>query len=152
MERRTTVKFPLLCILVLTPGLALAEQRSMVLVTSIEARIHDLSFKEVRRLYLGMQILHDGSPIRPLRNLEDPLLEEVFLQKIVFLSARSYENQLLSRVFRLGGLRPVTYRTKARLKQALQASSNAVTYMWEVDVLNDKNLKKIGDLWSGEVD
>ncbi|MCL5669464.1 MAG: hypothetical protein M1392_05745 [Gammaproteobacteria bacterium] len=47
----------------------------------------------------------DGVQLVPLLNTGDPMLYEVFLQKVIFLSARNYERQVLSRVFRMGGRR-----------------------------------------------
>jgi len=142
----------LLLFLILAPGAGDAQQiRTLVLVTGADSTIPLLSDREIRKLYLGVQVTKNGQRLTPLRNLVDPLLEEVFLQKVIFLSARAYEDQLLSRVFRLGGLRPISYDNQERLVEALHVSSNAVTYMWATDVYGEKRLKKIGELWSGQI-
>lgn len=136
----------------LTSVLAHSEERTMVLVTAKNSNIQNLSLRDVRKLYLGVPFSIDGVALRPLRNLEESLLEEIFLQKIVFMSQSHYEYQLLSRVFRLGGLRPLSYDRKEDLKQALVSSSNAVSYMWEKDLMEDDSLKKIEVLWAGSID
>lgn len=139
--------------MILTIGVAKAsEDRTLVLVSSVNANIRSLSYKEVRRLYLGAPVLNEGQPIKPLRNLQEPFLEEVFLQKVIFLSARGYDNHLLSRVFRMGGLRPEAFENKTSLFTALHEYSHAVTYMWEDEVEKNNELKKIGALWTGHID
>lgn len=151
MERCTAVSpcSLLLVTLLLVPGaVGAAEVDTLVLVASLDANIPTLTPKETRKLYLGVPVVKHGQRLRPLRNLADPFLEEVFLQKVIFLSMRAYENQLLSRVFRMGGQRPESYENRDRLVGALHESLNSVTYMWAGDVERDTSLKKVGELWA----
>lgn len=129
------------------PAIASAER--LVLVTDAAAAIPALSSTEVRKLFLGKPLVKDGVRLRALRNETDALLREVFLQKVMFLSAHDYERQLLSNVFREGGERPAAYEDAAPLLDALQSKSGAVTYMWEDAARAAPNVKIVGELWQG---
>lgn len=133
-------------------GLAQSEPRQLVLVCSAELPATSLTHTEVRQLFLGMPTEKNGVDFTPLRNSSDPLITEVFLQKIIFMSKRNYERQLATRVFRLGGARPAVYSNVSELRDALRQSPGAVSYMWAKDVLQDDDLKSIGVLWQGSVD
>ena len=127
-------------------------QRRLLLICGSESTISSLSHKEVRKLFLGVPIVKDGVRLIPLRNASDPLIEEVFLQKMIFLSKRSYERQLLSRVFRVGGVRPKVFENLPELIDKLRQTPGALTYMWSVQDAHADDLKSIGVLWEGTVD
>lgn len=128
-----------------------AEQR-IVLVSAAKTVVAPLTPPELRRLYLGISVVQNGQTLTPLRNGTDPLLYEIFLQKVIFLSARNYEHQLLSQVFRQGGQRPPLYRNTDELIAALKAESGAVTYMWASTAETLPGLRIIGDIWQGSTD
>lgn len=122
------------------------DNRRLVLAARIDSNITTLSAPEVRRLFLGVPIFANGSPVQPLRNASDPLIEEVFLQKVLFMSRESYERLLLTKVMRTGGMRSLAYTTDAQLMQAIENNRNAVTYVWAGD-LGGKPLRIIAELW-----
>ena len=121
----------------------------LLLVCGIESEIPPLSHIEVRKLFLGLPVEKNGQQLKPLRNSSDPLLTEVFLQKIIFMSKRKYEGQLVARVFRMGGVRPQVYKKLDELVDVLQQSPVSVTYMWSDQLEQTTNLKLIGVLWEG---
>ncbi len=121
----------------------------VLLVCGIESEIPPLSHTEVRKLFLGLPIDKKGQRLKPLRNASDPLLTEVFLQKVIFMSKRKYEGQLVARVFRLGGVRPKVYKNLDELVDVLQQSPATVSYMWSDQLEQTTNLKSIGVLWEG---
>ena len=151
LRAKTITLLVCLCLISMT-GAAQAAQRRLLLVCGTESTISSLSHKEVRKLFLGVPIVKDGVRLKPLRNASDPLVEEVFLQKIIFLSKRSYERQLLSRVFRFGGVRPPVFENLPELIDELRQSPGALTYMWSVQDAHADDLKSIGVLWEGMVD
>lgn len=126
-----------------------SDTRRLVLVSSSHADIPQLAPTQVRKLYLGAPLVMDGKRIEPLRNTSDRLLYEVFLQKIVFMSARSYERQLLSQVFRGGGGQPQAYENTDDLSNALKNNPYMVSYMWSDTVAERAGLKVIQELWQG---
>lgn len=95
--------------------------------------------------------MHKGQLLKPLRNATDKLMTEVFLQKIIFMSERSYERELLSRVYRLGGERPEIYSENTELIKELRDRPGALTYMWSNDVIDNPGIKSLGVIWAGSI-
>ncbi len=133
-------------------GTALAEMRTLVLVSGKEAPELELNAKETRVLFMGLPAPNNKHHIEPLLNASDPLVYEVFLQKVIFMSAQNYERRLLTKVFRLGGKRPQKYRSRSKLLQALAANPYAVSFMWRHDAQRHSNLKVVTELWSGNIE
>lgn len=129
-------------------SLAKSPQHTIVLVCSQGSNIASLSPIDIRKLFLGVPVMVDGKPLMPIQNNTDALLTEVFLQKIIFMSEQSYERQLVSRVFRLGGKRPEKYSNSIELVKKLNETPGTLTYMWSEDAID---LKSLGILWSGSI-
>ncbi len=106
-----------------------AAELRLVLVTSAQSSIPQLTPDQARKLYLGMPMVVDGKLIHPLRNNSDATVQEMFMQKIMFMSTQAYERQILGRVFRTGGNRPPVYTEMPELLKALESDRNAVTYL-----------------------
>ncbi|MES1983049.1 MAG: hypothetical protein V4443_11325 [Pseudomonadota bacterium] len=126
-----------------------AAELKLVLVASKRSPIAQLSPNEVRKLYLGIPLFVDGQTIKPLGNSSDQYLQEVFMQKIIFMSTQAYERQILSRVFRVGGTRPPIYNDLDKLVAALQDDPSTVSYMSDIEAINH-GLKIINELWEKE--
>ena len=154
MSRCSTTFLALVACIFLTgwSGHAEAAHRQLVLVCSLETEIPSLSKAETRQLFLGVTVQKDRLRIRPLRNQSDPVIEEVFLQKVIFMSKRNYERKLLSRVFRMGGTRPPKFSDVAGLLDEIRKSSGAVSYMWSDQIKDDKTVKSLSILWEGTVE
>lgn len=137
----------LFCLCGLFSAAALAaDGRRLVLVSRLDSNIAPLTAPEVRRLYLGVPLFVNGKPVQPLRNTSDPVIEEAFLQKVLFMSRESYERALLSKVLHSGGTRPTTYTSENPLLQTIENNPNAVTYIW-FDAISGKSLKILAELW-----
>lgn len=133
-------------------GLMPAYAERLVLVSSAATPVALLTPAEARKLFLGRPLVKNGVRLEALRNTSDVLLQEVFLQKVVFLSERAYERQLLSTAFREGGERPVAYANPKQLLAALQTRPGALTYMWESTARHTPGIKIIGELWAGALE
>jgi hypothetical protein len=114
--------------LLLAMQLASAEEYRIVVVASAGSGIQSISAKEVRRAYLGASIVLNGVEVKPLLNQSDKLVTEMFLQKVLFMSADAYERQLISRAFR-GGSSPKAYNNPEDLLAALRINNAAITFM-----------------------
>lgn len=147
--RRFSTRSTALLMLVCVAHATFSAERHMVLVSSAQFDIPTLSALELRHLFLGVPTIKNGHVLQPLRNNTDSVLYEVFLQKIVFLSARNYEHHLLSQVFRLGGQRPPLYGDMNELVSALKTHPGTVTYMWADTAQTLPGLRIIEDLWQG---
>ncbi|WKJ89264.1 hypothetical protein QZJ86_14685 [Methylomonas montana] len=127
-------------------------RHSLVLATSSASSIPALTVQEARKLFLGVPLEKGGEHPIPLLNISDPLIFEVFLQKVAFMSANTYENQTLSVVFRLGGKRPESFNDLNQLVAALQQHPGTVTYLWEDQVRADQGIKTVNMLWQGALE
>ena len=126
---------------------ALAAGPDLVLVSSSKSTIGPLPEDEVRKLYLGITILADGQPIKPLRNHSDSYVQQVFMRKVMFMSTQAYERQILSQVFRMGGNRPPIFTGVHKLISALKADPSTVTYMYSDEASAHPDLRILGILW-----
>lgn len=124
----------------IAPAVVFAEQK-LVLVVSSESSLAELKPGELRKLFMGLPVSKQGHVIKPLRNMSDERLNQVFLQKVVYMSEGRYEHHLIARVFRIGGVRPAQFESSQSLTQALAEDPMRVSYMWEDDVPDDSNLK-----------
>jgi hypothetical protein len=121
-----------------------AEEQHIAIVASAGSVIKAISAKQVRRAYLGASIVLDGVEIKPLRNQTNKLAEEVFLQKVLFMSAEAYERQLLARAFR-GGSRPKAYENFSDLLAALQNDNATITFMQYEKAISTPGIRIIGN-------
>ena len=133
-----------LCLL----GQAWSASQSVVLVVRADSSIIDLDSVTVRKLFLGVPVLNNGSLVHPLRNRTDPQLDEIFLQQIVAMSQLSYDRQILTGVNRQGWLPPAEVRSSERLLEMVNADPNAVTFMWQRDIAHNPKVRVIRVLWS----
>ncbi|MGD0959988.1 MAG: hypothetical protein ABSB19_09280 [Methylomonas sp.] len=124
-------------------------RRSLVLATSSSSSVPALTVQEARKLFLGVPLEKGGERPVPLLNISDPLIFEVFLQNVAFMSANVYENQTLSVVFRLGGKRPERFDDLKNLMDTLQKKPGTVTFLWEDQVLANQGVKSVNVLWQG---
>ncbi len=125
-------------------SMALGEEQRITIVASTGSGIKAISAKEVRRAYLGATIVLDGVEIKPLRNQTDKLAAEVFLQKVLFMSAEAYERQLLARAFR-GGSYPKAYDNLIDLLAALQKDHSTITFMLYETAIKTPGVRIIGN-------
>ena len=125
-----------------------ATSSTLVLVVRADSKVTDLDSITIRKLFLGLPVLIEGSFLRPVRNRSDAALDPIFLQQIVAMSQSAYERQILNGVNRQGWLRPAEVTTTARALEALYSDPNTVSFMWLKDVAHDPKLRTIRVLWS----
>ena len=63
------------------------------------------------------------------------------------MSEREYKRQLLSRVFRLGDLRPREYDDINLLIEALLDTPGSLTFMWSEQFEQQTGVESLGVLW-----
>jgi hypothetical protein len=137
-----------LLILLCLAAQADAASHTLVLVVRADSKVADLDSLTVRKLFLGLPVLVEGSPLHPVRNRSDAELDPIFLQQIVAMSQSAYDRQILNGVNRHGWLRPVELTTGSRVLDTLYADPNAVTFMWLNEVAHNPRLRVIRVLWS----
>lgn len=125
-----------------------AASHTLVLVVRADSNVTDLDSLTVRKLFLGLPVLVQGTPLHPIRNRSDAALDPIFLQQIVAMSQSAYERQILIGVNRQGWLRPAEINDANKVLDALYADPNAVTFMWLHEVAHNPKIRVIRVLWS----
>jgi len=129
-------------------GAAPAEEpNSLILVTDKASGITSLTSSEIRRLFLGLPVRKNDRPLVPLINQSDPLLYQVFLQKVVFMSSQTYERHLLESVIQLGGQRPKIHNQQDALITDLHQHPGTVSFIWNYKLRIYPSLIAIGETW-----
>jgi len=132
-------------ILALLGVTAVHAQQRLVLVVAQDSPIDDISVFEVRKMYLGIDVLKQGNFVRPLRNASSAALEQIFLQSVIGLTKAHYERRLLSNLLRLGSVRPQEFENLESLAEELASDKFAITYAFDDGRL--EGVKVLRVLW-----
>lgn len=116
----------------------------LVLVCSSQSPLAAMQATDARRLFLGVPLMVDGREISPLR-LTEPQIQQLFLQRALFMSLNAYERQIASQTFRTGRRKPEEAATSAEVANALAANPYSVSYLPEGEA-RARNLKILGRL------
>ena len=155
MERGTSMKrnwrriLPFVLTLTVVSHSLLAQETTnhLVLVTAKATGIRSLTTSEIRRLFMGLPVSKNGRKLEALVNQSDPLLYQVFLQKVVFMSAQVYERHLLENVVQLGGQRPKIHNQQEALVADLHRHPGKVSYIWNYKLRIYPSLVAVGEIW-----
>lgn len=138
----------ILAVLLALSAPILAADRVAVLVVSTDSPLTTLEPIELRKLFLGLPVLRGGRPLRPVRNVSDEQLSQVFLQHVVAMSQTAYDRRILSQVLQQGRPRPQEIKSREQLMQALAADPLAVSYVWMKDVPPTARIRIVRVLWT----
>lgn len=122
--------------------------REMVLVTAADSPVSTLTPAQLRRLYLGTPMESRGVMLIPLRNISDAYLYEVFLQKVVTMSARHYDRHLLGQTFRGNNQRLPAYDDLPTLIDTLTNTPGTVSFMRAETLKDQPGLRVIQTIWT----
>ena len=152
MERgRSVNKIAAAWLLAALAGVAVTTSASadetLVLIVSADSKVDQLDSLEVRKLFLGMTVTHNGDRLRPLLNEAEPRLKDVFLQNIVSMTDTTYDRRLLRLALQGGRSLPAVYADKGVLINAVATDSTAVSFAWAKDVQHDKRIRILRVLW-----
>lgn len=124
--------------------------KALVLAAGNGTSIAPLSVDDVRSIFMGAPVVRGNLRLRPVLNETDPLLREVFLQKVMFVSWKHYQRRLVEESFRSGWPMPEIVTDTSALARTLREQPGTVTYMWESNA-RSLGVKIIQVLWSGPV-
>jgi hypothetical protein len=127
-----------------TPALA-GEQ--LVLIVSAASKVEQLDSLEVRKLFLGLTVTHNGNRLRPVLNESDDRVKQIFLQNIVSMSDITYDRRLLRLSLIQGQTQPTAYKNIALLINSVAADPSAVSYAWAEDVAHETRIRILRVLW-----
>jgi hypothetical protein len=119
----------------------------LVLIVSADSKVEQLDSLEVRKLFLGLTVTHNGDRLRPVLDEADPRVKEIFLQNIVSMSDTTYDRSVLRLTLIQGQIKPIAYKDIGLLLKAVEADPTAVSYAWAKDVAHDSRIKILRVLW-----
>lgn len=122
----------------------------LVLVAKNNVDMKSFSPRDLRKIFLGNKVYQNNTRIVPLINKATPILDEVFLQKIVFMSKRHFNRQIMSNVYRRGLTKPKSYQSVDDAVRMLNEIPNTITYMWE-ETAEKHKLTVIQLIWRGKI-
>src|ERR1700692_1935126 len=85
---------------------------TLVLIVSADSKVDQLDSLEVRKLFLGMTVVHNGDRLRPLLNEAEPRLKDVFLQNVVSMTDMTYDRRILRLALQGGRSLPAVFAGK----------------------------------------
>ena len=128
----------LLIFIVLVFGLSMpsmASARELVVVSSNATDYLAMSRFELRKLFLGYPVKQNGKVISAIRNTSDDRAYQIFLEKLIHLSAKNYERRLMAKTFKTGAANVPTADSLENLVDELIEADSTLSFMWmdEVD-------------------
>ena len=144
VNRLTATAVLLTLLTVAAPALA-GEQ--LVLIVSTDSKVEQLDSLELRKLFLGLTVTHNGNRLRPVLNESDSRVQEIFLQNIVSMSDITYDRRLLRLALIQGQTQPTAYKDVGSLIKVVAADPSAVSYAWLKDVAHDTRIRILRVLW-----
>lgn len=142
------LRLALLALFLAASGMLHAADRQVVLVVSADSPVLQLEPIEVQKLFLGWPVVRDNHTLRPLRNVTDAVLSDIFLQYVVAMSQSAYDRRILRQVLQYGRPRPLEITNRADVVKSLTADRYAVSYMWLKDIPASPHLRILRVLWT----
>jgi hypothetical protein len=131
----------------LTASRPVSAAEQLVLIVSADSKVEQLDSLEVRKLFLGLTVTHNGDRLRPVLDEADARVKEIFLQNIVSMTDTTYDRNVLRLALIQGQIKPIAYKDIALLINAVIADPTAVSYAWAKDVAHDSRIKILRVLW-----
>jgi len=129
----------------------IASERELVIITSADNHITPIARDDLRRLFLGIKPKHTEILITPINNKSENIMYEVFLQKVIRMSAVAYERHLLSKVFKHGTRRIKTADEYLNLLKEIEYNENAISFVWADELENNPKVRIIQSIWKGQI-
>jgi hypothetical protein len=124
-----------------------AENGGVVLVTAEPDPDFSLRSVEIRKLFLGFTIVHDGHALQPVRNRSSALLDKIFLQHVVAMSAEAYERRVLFMSLQQGRPRPREVYSRDALIRTLLEVPYSVSFAWQSEVRDVPGINVVRTIW-----
>jgi hypothetical protein len=134
-------------VLCIKPALA---HHELILVVSRSSTLQEVSSLDLRKLYLGFSVSHDGISLKGLRNTSDEGIERIFYQNVVAMSKRAYERRMRIIALGKGTPRTAAFDDTDRLVEALNHDPYSVSYMWNETAELYPSLKTLRIIWESQ--
>lgn len=133
--------------LLLVPAWGSDQVTHVVLVSSAKQPLQAFTRKELRLLYLGYAVIKNEQQYEPIINATQKQIYKGFLQKVMFMSEKNYERQLITRVFRRGGEQPGKFSSHNELIANLKMKPNRITFVRLNFAMQDDDIQVVQQLW-----
>ncbi len=149
MERGISVKklfislFLFCCLQAANAGESTGTANDIVLIASKESSLNQLSLLEVRKLFIGMPVVKNGIHLMPVINVSDQMIQNTFLQSMVFMTENTYKRQLLKRTIKYGTILPKKYDDIRELIKKISSNGSMVSFMRRSDLKSHPELKVV---------
>lgn len=140
MTRISRILLALLLTGFISPA-SFAMECPLFVVAAASSPVDHITRHELRRLYLGVPYQTRSGQLKPVRNESDPMLREVFLQRIMFMSRNAYQRALATHLVPLREAGLAEYANTGKLISALLAKPGLVSYIWSSEHPEDGGLK-----------
>jgi hypothetical protein len=128
-------------------GASAAHADSVVLIVGASSPIQQLGSVQLRKVFMGFDVVAAGMSLRAARNRSDPRLERIFFQNVVDLSELVYERQLLSRKLQKASALPLEFLDDDRLLDAVARDPRIVSYTWATAAAKRADVRILRILW-----
>lgn len=118
-----------------------------VLVAAQDSPVQKISLLEIRRIYLGLEPSVDSRINRPVINLSDPVLYNVFLKNVMHMTERGFRRKTIKRIFRQGGEKVKQLKSHAEIVEHLKNNKNDVAFMDLKTAQQSSEIKVVQILW-----
>jgi hypothetical protein len=145
--KKLAAKWALVLFVGVTAILPASADETLVLIVSADSKVEQLDSLDIRKLFLGMTVVHNGNRLRPLVNEADARVKAVFLQNIVSMTDMTYDRRILRLALQGGRSLPAVFSDTAALINTVAADPTAVSFAWAKDVQRDKRVKILRVLW-----
>jgi hypothetical protein len=128
-------------------GAPAARADSVVLIVSAASPIQQLESLDLRKAFMGLNVVIRGMSLRAARNRSDPRLDKIFFQNIVNLSDLVYERLLLSRKFQQASALPIEFFDDSQLLDAVAHDPSTISYAWATSAAKRSDVRVVRILW-----
>jgi hypothetical protein len=119
----------------------------MVLVASRDSSFDSLSILQIRKTYLGFDVIENNKPVIAAINRSSEREWRLFLQNVIGMSERSYDRRLLTLTLQVGRSRPAEFDELDALLDFVAENPNHIAFVWEEDLEGRDDLEVVRILW-----
>jgi len=144
VKNHTATAVLLLLLAVAAPAWA---DEQLVLIVSANSKIEQLDSLEVRKLFLGLTVTHNGERVRPSSMKPMPMSRKYFCRTVVSMSDITYDPPPAAAGAATGPHPAQHLQGYRAIDQGVAADPIAVSYAWAKDVARNPDVKIIRVLW-----
>ena len=125
-----------------------ARANELVLIGTTAGPWQPLSAFELRKMYMGLPVSRDGTPLTPLRNSQSQEITQLFHNVIVGMHANAYKRKLLRNQMNYAIVPPHVEPDFEKLSAILRSNPYAVSFTWRSTLgQKSQDIKVLQVIW-----